>query len=55
MSCFTNLINFYNKMTDFIDMGRSVDIVYLDFRKAFIDPHRKAVEVWAGCAGSEVH
>lgn len=47
MSCFANLINFYNKMTDFIDTGRSVNIVYLDFRKAFIDPHRKAVKVWA--------
>ncbi|PKU44748.1 rna-directed dna polymerase from mobile element jockey- hypothetical protein [Limosa lapponica baueri] len=33
-SCLTNLIAFYNDMTGWIDEGRSVDVVYLDFSKA---------------------
>ncbi|KAK4816989.1 LOW QUALITY PROTEIN: hypothetical protein QYF61_025909 [Mycteria americana] len=31
----TNLIAFYNKITCLVDVGRVVDIVYLDFSKAF--------------------
>jgi len=31
----TNLIIFYNEMTDLIDVGRTVDAVYLDFSKVF--------------------
>ncbi|KAK4828527.1 hypothetical protein QYF61_026949 [Mycteria americana] len=34
-SCLTNLINFYNEMTGLEDEGRAVDIIYLDFSKAF--------------------
>ena len=34
-SCLTNLIAFYNKVTCSIYVGRAVDIVYLDFSKAF--------------------
>lgn len=34
-SCLTNLISFYNDMTSLMDEGRAVDIVYLDFSKAF--------------------
>jgi len=33
-SCLTNLINFCDEMTDLVDEGRAVDIVYLDFSKA---------------------
>ena len=33
--CLTNLINFYNEMTGLVDEGRAVNIVYLDFSKAF--------------------
>ncbi|KAK4830089.1 hypothetical protein QYF61_008427 [Mycteria americana] len=31
----TNLINFYDEMTGLVDKRRAVDIVYLDFTKAF--------------------
>ncbi|XP_064918707.1 ubiquitin-conjugating enzyme E2 K isoform X1 [Columba livia] len=33
--CLTNLIDFYEDITRWIDDGRAVDVVYLDFSKAF--------------------
>ena len=34
-SCLTNLISFYNWMTLLVDEAKAVDVVYLDFSKAF--------------------
>jgi len=34
-SCLSNLISFYNWVTRLVDKGKAVDVVYLDFSKAF--------------------
>jgi len=34
-SCLTNLIAFYDDMTGWLDEERAMDVVYLDFSKAF--------------------
>ena len=34
-SCLTNLLEYLEAITKFLDSGKSVDIVYLDFAKAF--------------------
>ena len=34
-SCLTNLMNCYNEKTGPVDKGKAVDIIYLDFSKAF--------------------
>ncbi|TRZ18075.1 hypothetical protein HGM15179_009031 [Zosterops borbonicus] len=34
-SCLTNVISFYDQVTHLMDAGRAVDVVYLEFSKAF--------------------
>ena len=34
-SCLTNLVSFYVKVACFVDEGKAVGVVYLDFSKAF--------------------
>ncbi len=41
-SCLTNLLSFFDKITDEVDKGNSIDVVYLDFAKAFDKvPHQR--------------
>ena len=41
-SCLINLLEFYEAVSDWVDEGIAVDIVYLDLKKAFDKvPHRR--------------
>ena len=44
-SCTTNLLQFLEKLTAVQDQGHSIDVIYLDFAKAFDKvPHRRLLE-----------
>ena len=48
-SCLTNLLEFLEELTNLVDQGHAVDIVYLDFYKAFdMVPHRRLNECLRG-------
>ena len=43
-SCLTNLLEYINTLTKLVDEGHSVDVVYLDFSKAFDKvPHKRLI------------
>ena len=43
-SCLTNLLEYLEDLTKLVDQGHAVDIVYLDFAKAFDKvPHRRLI------------
>ena len=44
-SCLTNLLEFFEKVTDAIDKGKPFDCIYLDFAKAFDKvPHCRLIQ-----------
>ncbi len=44
-SCLTNLLEFLEKVTNWMDEGSPVDVIYLDFQKAFDKvPHARLIE-----------
>jgi len=41
-SCLTNILVFLDKITEWVDQGEGVDVVFLDFAKAFDKvPHQR--------------
>ena len=48
-SCLTNLLEYLNYVTEMIDQGKPVDIVYLDFAKAFdkVSHYRLLYKLWS--------
>ena len=48
-SCLTNLLCFFEEITKWVDEGSPVDIIYLDFQKAFASKTNTQVKItWYG-------
>ena len=57
-SCLKNLLEFYEAVFDWVDEGKAVDMVYLDFKKVFDKvPHRRLLAKVRACgvAGQGAH
>ena len=49
-SCLTNLLEFYEAVSDWVDDGKAVEIIYLKFKKAFDkEPHRRLLAKVRAC------
>ena len=49
-SCLANVLEFYEAVSDWVDEGKAVNIVYLDFKKAFDKvPHRRLIAKVRAC------
>ncbi len=49
-SCLTNLLEFNEAVSDWVDDGKAVDRVYLDFKKVFDEvPHRRMLAKVRAC------
>jgi len=45
LSCLSNLLDFFNKVTEIYDETKAVDLIYLDFQKAFDKvPHERLLK-----------
>ena len=43
-SCLSNLLSFLDKVTGSVDLGNSIDVIFLDFAKAFDKvPHKRLI------------
>ena len=43
-ACLTNVLCFFEKITKWVDEGSPVDVIYLDFQKAFDKvPHQRLI------------
>jgi len=46
-SCLTNLLEFLEYVTNAVDCGEAIDVIYLDFQKAFDKvPHVRLLKNW---------
>ena len=56
-SCLTNLLKFLEDVTKYIDEGKPVDVIYLDFSKAFDKiPHKRLIsKVKAYAIGGKIY
>ena len=55
-SCLTNLLEFLQSLTNEVDKGESMDVLYLDFKKAFdkVPHHRLSIKMRALGIGGEL-
>jgi hypothetical protein len=56
-SCLTNLLGFFEDVTAMVDKGEPVDVIYLDFQKAFDKvPHRRLMKKMSAMGiGGEIY
>ena len=46
-SCLTNLLDFYNDVSNIYDETKAIDIIYLEFQKAFDNvPHKRLIKIF---------